>query len=154
MSGGGGRDVKARNRRAFHDFEIVEKVEAGLVLLGPEVKVIREGKASIAEAYATIRGAEGFLRDMHVPEYSNRGYSPHDPKRPRKLLLHRRELKRLSEAIDQKGLTLVPLELYLKEGRVKVELGLARGRKLHDKREALRGEAAKREARRAVGKRR
>lgn len=148
------RQAKARNRKAFHDYEILDRIEAGIVLQGSEVKVIREGKASIAEAYALVKAGEVFLKDMHVPEYSHAGYSPHDPKRIRKLLLHRREIRKLASALEREGLTVVPLELYLKEGRVKVELGLARGRKLHDKREALRSDAARREARSAVGKRR
>jgi SsrA-binding protein len=147
------RKVMVRNRRAFRDYEILEKVEAGLVLLGPEVKSIRAGQGSISEAYATFKGKELYLIDMHVPEYPHKGYAPHEPRRPRKLLLHRRELKKLEAATTRKGLTLVPLQLYFLRGRLKIELGLARGRKRHDKRHALRKEEAKRAARSAEGRR-
>ncbi len=143
----------ARNRRAFHEYEILEKLEAGIVLLGAEVKSLREGKASIAEAYASFQGGELFLREMHVPEYRNAGYAPQDPKRPRKLLLHRRELRRLEATLKKEGLTLIPLEVYFKRGMAKVELALGRGRKLHDKRQALRKDEARREIRRAMGRR-
>ena len=149
------KDAVARNRRAFRNFEILEQFEAGLVLLGPEVKSLRAGRASIAEAYAGFNGAgELFLYDMHVPEYQNAGYAPHDPVRPRKLLMHRRELLKLEEAITRKGLTLVPLQVYFKKGRAKVEIALARGRKYHDKRERERTKEAQREARQAEGRRR
>jgi len=147
------RLVVARNRRASHDYEILETVEAGLVLLGPEVKSLRAGKASITEAYASIHKEEIFLREMHVPEYSHSGYAPHDPKRVRKLLLHRREIGKLAAAVAQRGLTLVPLQVYFRGGRAKVEIALVRGRKLHDKREKLKGEADRREARSAEGRR-
>lgn len=148
------RPVAARNRRARHDYEILETFEAGMVLVGPEVKSLRQGKASIAEAYALFRGEELFLKDMTIPEYSHTGYARHEPKRLRKLLLHRRELRRLDEALHAKGLTLVPLEVYFKNGIAKVLLGLGRGRKHHDKREAMRRSEAERDIRRAVGRRR
>jgi len=141
------RQVVARNRKAFHDYEILERIEAGVSLLGPEVKTLREGKASLAEAYAAFKGKELFLLQMHVPEYAHKGYAPHDPIRPRKLLLHRQELRRLVTSIERRGFTLIPLEVYFKKGRAKVELAVARGRKHDDKREQVREEEARREAR-------
>jgi len=141
------RKVAARNRKALHDYEVVERIEAGVSLLGPEVKSIREGKASLQEAYAAFKGKELWLLEMHVPEYAHKGYAPHDPVRPRKLLLHRQELRRLETSIARRGFTLIPLELYFKKGRAKVELAVARGRKHGDKREHAREEEARREAR-------
>lgn len=141
------KKVVTRNRKAFHDYEILEQIEAGVSLLGPEVKSMREGKASLAEAYAAFKGSELFLLSMHVPEYEHRGYAPHDPLRPRKLLLHRQELRRLETAVARKGFTLIPLEIYFKRGRAKVALAVARGRKHADKREQVREEEARREAR-------
>lgn len=147
------RKILVRNRRAFRDYEITERFEAGVALLGPEVKSLRAGQGSIAEAYAAFRNGELWLRDMHIPEYAHKGYAPHEPMRPRKLLMHKRELKKLEATVTRRGLTLVPLQLYLLRGRVKAELGLGRGRKRHDKREAVRKEEAKKEARAAQGKR-
>jgi len=148
------KKVVMRNRRAFHDYAIEEKMEAGIVLVGPEVKSLREGKGSLNEAYGLFRGEELFLQQLHIPEYEHRGYAPHDPLRPRKLLLHKKELRRLSAAMARQGLALVPLQVYFFRGRVKVELGLAKGRKQHDKRHKLKEQAARREARAAEGKRR
>jgi SsrA-binding protein len=148
------RKVVARNRRAFHDYTILERLEAGIALLGPEVKSLREGKGSLAEGYASFQRGELFLFDMHIPEYKHKGYAPHEPLRPRKLLLHRRELSKLENAVTRRGFTLVPLQLYFLRGRAKVELGLAKGRKRHDKREAAKREEAKREARAAEGRKR
>ena len=148
------KQVVARNRRAYRNFEITEKFEAGIALLGPEVKSLRGGKASIAEAYANFKRGELYLLDMHIPEYSHTGYAPHEPLRPRKLLMHRRELKKLEATLARKGLTLVPIEVYFVRGRAKVELGLGKGRRLHDKREKAKTDDAKREAKRAEGKRR
>jgi SsrA-binding protein len=148
------KKVVARNRRAYRDYEILERFEAGLALLGPEVKSLREGKASLAEGYAAFERGELFLRDTHIPEYKHRGYAPHEPLRARKLLLHRRELRKLESAVTRRGFTLVPLEIYFARGRAKVELGLARGRRRHDKREAVRREEARREARAAEGRKR
>lgn len=148
------RNVVARNRRAFHDYAIDERLEAGIALLGPEVKSLREGKGSLAEAYAGFRGGELFLLEMHIPEYKHKGYAPHDPTRPRKLLMHKRELKKLELAVTRRGFTLVPLQIYFLRGRAKVELALAKGRKRHDKREKVKREEARREARAAEGKRR
>jgi SsrA-binding protein len=148
------KQVVARNRRAFHDYTVLERLEAGIALLGPEVKSLREGKGSLAEGYAAFQRGELFLCDMHIPEYKHKGYAPHEPLRPRKLLLHRRELHKLENAVTRRGFTLVPLQLYFLRGRAKVELGLAKGRKRHDKREAAKREEAKREARAAEGRKR
>jgi SsrA-binding protein len=141
------RKVVARNRKAFHDYEIVEKLEAGIALLGPVVKSLREGKASLQEAYAAFKGKELWLLAMHVPEYAHKGYAPHEPLRPRKLLVHRQQLRKLETSVERRGFTLIPLEVYFKKGRAKVELALARGRKHGDKREHAREEEARREAR-------
>ncbi len=148
------RQVVARNRRAFRNYQIDEKFEAGISLLGPEVKSLRAGKASIAEAYALFKGDELYLLEMHVPEYSHKGYAPHEPLRSRKLLMHRRELNKLEQKLQRKGLTLVPIQVYFHRGRAKVELGLGKGRRLHDKRDKVRRDEAIREAKRAEGKRR
>ena len=148
------KQVVARNRRAFRNYQIDEKFEAGISLLGPEVKSLREGKASIAEAYAVFKGRELYLVEMHVPEYSHKGYAEHEPLRPRKLLMHRRELDKLEAKLARKGLTLVPIQVYFSKGRAKVELGIGKGRRLHDKRDKAKKDEAMREARRAEGKRR
>jgi SsrA-binding protein len=127
----------AQNRRARYDYLIEEKLEAGLVLLGSEVKVLRQGQASIAEAYANESGGELFLVNANIPEYSAAKNFSHLPRRPRKLLLHRREMARLLSAIRREGVTIVPLSIYFNErGRAKVELGLAHGKKKADKRQA------------------
>ncbi len=144
-----GEKVVAQNKKARHTYQIVDTFEAGIVLLGPEVKSIREGRASIAEAFAHFRDGELWIKDMHVPEYRNIGYAPHDPHRQRKLLMHRRELRKLESTLSEKGLTLIPLRLYFKEGNCKLELGLARGRRRHDKRQSIREGEAKRDMERA-----
>src|SRR5579862_6667644 len=129
----------AQNRRARHDYLIEETLEAGLVLQGTEVKVLRQGGASIGEAYADVSGGELFLVDANIPVYQSSSHFNHQPKRPRKLLLHRKEVSRLLGAIRREGMTLVPLSIYFNErGRAKVELGLARGKKKGDKRAAER----------------
>ena len=135
----------AVNRRARHLYEVLETVEAGLVLRGTEVKSLRAGQVNFKDSYATVRSGEGWLLGCHISPYSHGTDANHNPERDRKLLLHRRELARLSGKIAERGLTLVPLRLYFKDGRAKVELGLARGRKLHDKRSALREREEKRE---------
>jgi SsrA-binding protein len=144
--------VVARNRRARHEFDILETHEAGMVLRGSEVKVLREGKVQLAEAFARVEGGEVWLYGMHVPPYRmTTGASfGHDPDRGRKLLLHRKEIDRLKARLDLERLTLVPLSLYFKDGRAKVELALARGRKLHDRREAIARRDADREAAKAM----
>jgi SsrA-binding protein len=140
----------ATNRRARHEYEILETVEAGLVLRGTEVKSLRAGLVNFKDSYATIRNDEGWLVGCHISPYSHGTDANHEPERDRKLLLHRRELGRLTGKIAERGLTLVPLRLYFKGGRAKVELGLARGKKLHDKRSALREREVRREMDRAA----
>lgn len=143
----------ARNPKARHDYHILETWEAGLVLTGSEIKSVRDGKVSLKGAYGVVRGGQAWLEGMHIAEYDAGGYANHDPTRARKLLLHRREVRRLIGALEQKGLTLVPLDLYLKEGWAKVTVGLARGKKLHDKRETVKRREAEREAARAMAAR-
>src|SRR3989338_6120668 len=140
----------ATNRRARHEYELLETVEAGLVLRGTEVKSLRAGLVNFKDSYATIRNDEGWLVGCHISPYSHGTDANHDPERDRKLLLHGRELTRLTGKIAERGLTLVPLRLYFKGGRAKVELGLARGKKLHDKRSALREREVRREMDRAA----
>jgi len=135
----------ATNRKARHEYEILEVLEAGLVLRGTEVKALRTGQVNFKDSFATIRNNEAWLRGCHISPYSHGTDANHEPERDRKLLLHKRELSRLSGKISERGLTLVPLRLYFKAGRAKVELGLARGKKLHDKRSALREREVRRE---------
>jgi SsrA-binding protein len=135
----------ATNRRARHEYEILETVEAGLVLRGTEVKSLRDGLVNFKDSYASVRNGEGWLLGCHINPYSHGTDANHDPERDRKLLLHKKEIARLSGKISERGLTLVPLRLYFKDGRAKVELGLARGLKLHDKRSALRERETRRE---------
>jgi len=126
--------IIASNRKARHEYHILEKYEGGIVLNGSEVKAIREGKANIKEAYVRFIDKELYVIGMHIGKYSNAGYSAHTPLRNRKLLLHKRELKKMRQMVDQKGKTLIPLSIYFKGGNVKVEFGLAQGKKLWDKR--------------------
>ena len=138
----------AVNRKARHDYDILERYEAGIVLKGSEVKAIRDGRVNLKDSFARIRNGEIFLINMHVSPY--RHASTHetvDPRRDRKLLMHKREITRLAGKVQEKGLTLIPLRLYLKNGRIKVEIALAKGRKLHDKREAARRKTLEREIR-------
>lgn len=144
------RKVVARNKKALHDYHVVEALEAGIVLTGPEVKSIRGGRASLAEAYASVTGGEVWLYDMHVSPYDPASRWNTDPTRPRKLLLHGKQIRKLIGASKEKGLTLVPLDLYISKGYVKVTLALARGKKLFDKRETLKRKVAEREIDRAV----
>ena len=146
--------VVARNPKARHDYHILETWEAGLVLTGSEIKSIRDGKVSLKEAYGMVHSGEVWLEAMHVTPYGQAGYANHDPVRRRKLLLHRREIGRLIGAVEQQGLTLVPLDLHFSDGRAKVTLALARGKKLHDRREDLRRRDAEREMARALSRRR
>ncbi|MGE0709375.1 MAG: SsrA-binding protein SmpB [Planctomycetota bacterium] len=134
----------ARNRRAFHDFEVVEQVEAGLVLVGTEVKSLRNGQVSFNDAYARARDGEMWLLDLHIAQYPNGSWTNHEPTRPRKLLLHRREIAKLRTSCERQGLTLIPLELYFKKGLAKLAIGVCRGRKRVDKRQALRAKQDKR----------
>jgi SsrA-binding protein len=140
----------ARNPKATHDYHILETWESGIVLTGTEVKSLRNGKASIKEAYARVRRGEVFLEGMNITPYEQGNRYNHDPVRSRKLLLHRREIEKLIGAVEQRGLTLVPLELYFKNGRAKVVLALGRGKKQHDKRADLKRRAEEREMARAV----
>jgi SsrA-binding protein len=144
VDGGGDRTIST-NRRARHEYEILETIEAGLVLRGTEVKSLRAAGVTFKDSYATIKNGEGWLLGCHINPYSHGTDANHDPERDRKLLLHRREITRLSARIAERGLTLVPLRLYFKDGRAKIELGLGRGKKLHDKRSSLRERDVKRE---------
>jgi len=149
-----GRKLVAQNRRARHDYEILDTLETGIVLVGPEVKSLRQGKASLAEAYAVVRGGELWLVNAHVSPYEQAGRENPDPRRDRKLLAHRSEIARLAGQVAERGLTLVPLALYFKNGRAKVELALARGKRRHDKRDAIREREQEREIERALRRRR
>ncbi len=140
----------ATNRRARHEYEILDTVEAGIALRGTEVKSLRAGQVNFKDAYAAIQNGEAFLLGCHISPYSHGTDANHDPERTRKLLLHAREISRLAGKVAERGLTLVPLRIYFKSGRAKVELGLARGKKLHDKRTALRERETRREMDRAA----
>ncbi len=137
--------VVARNRRARYEFDLIEKIEAGIVLTGTEVKSLRSGKSSLEEAYAMLERDELWLHGCDIPEYLEANRMNHKPKRPRKLLLHRREIDKISARTSEKGITLVPLQIYFKKGLAKVEICLAKGRKTYDKREAIKKNEAKRE---------
>ena len=141
-----GEKLIADNRRARHDYHLLDRFEAGLVLTGTEVKSLREGKATLQQAFAEVRDGEAWLLGLHVPEYGQGNRSNHEPDRSRKLLLHRREIDRLYGQVREKGVTLVPTKLYFKDGRVKVELALAKGKELRDKRRDI----AERDARRQI----
>jgi SsrA-binding protein len=140
----------AVNRKAFHDYEVLQRVEAGLVLTGSEIKSIRDGRAHVREAYARPEGGELWLVNAHISPYPAAHRFNHEPTRRRKLLLHRVQIRELGRAIDERGLTLVPLRLYLKRGLAKVELGLVRGRRQYDKRQAIARREAKRQMERAL----
>ena len=147
MAKDGGDAIKliAKNKKAFHDYEILEKVEAGISLLGTEVKSLRQGGAvNFGDAYARMKQGECWLVDLHIAPYVNAALAIHEPTRPRKLLLHKREIRKLGEKIERQGLTLVPIDLYFKRGMVKVQLGVARGKKLYDKRQSLKKKADER----------
>ncbi|MFY9139378.1 MAG: SsrA-binding protein SmpB [Thermacetogeniaceae bacterium] len=145
--------VVADNRKARHDYFIDEKYEAGIALVGTEVKSIRAGKVSLRDSYAEVVNGEAYLQNMHISPYDKGSRFNHDPKRPRKLLLHKREIKKLLGQTTQKGYTLIPLRLYFKRGKVKVELALARGKKLYDKRQDIAKRDAQREMARALSNR-
>lgn len=149
----GGIHVVARNRRARHEFDLIEKLEAGLVLTGTEVKSLRNGKASLEESYAMLENGEVWLLGCDIPEYLQANRMNHKPKRPRKLLLHRAEIQKVAGKATEKGLTLVPLAIYFKNGIAKVELFVAKGRKTYDKREALKKQDAKRDMDRVLRRR-
>jgi len=142
--------VIADNRKARHDYHILETYEAGVALLGTEVKAIREGRVNLRDSYARTEGDEVWMLNVHISAYSHRGYADHAETRQRKLLLHRHEIRKLIGRTAEKGLTLVPLQMYFKNGRVKVLVGLARGKQAHDKRETIRRREADRETRTAM----
>ncbi len=138
----------AVNRKAYHDYAIQEKFEAGIALQGSEIKSVREGRVSLREGYVAIRNGEAWLVNVHIAPYEMAGYAQHESRRDRKLLLHHKEIRELSQAVQAKGLTIVPLRMYLRDNRAKVEIALARGKKLYDKRAAL----AEREAERSMAR--
>lgn len=145
-----GRKLVIRNRKARHEFEILDEIEAGLVLVGAEVKSLREGNASFTDAFARVDGGELWLYNLHISPYEQASMDVPDPKRPRKLLAHRREIDRLAAQTAERGLTLIPLDLHFTRGRAKVTLGLGRGKKLHDKRETMKRKVMQREVERAL----
>lgn len=148
-----GQKIIAKNRRAFHEFEILDRWEAGLVLQGTEVKALRNGRCNLGDAFGEIKDGEAWLCKMHIGPYEEGNRENHEPFRRRKLLLTRREIRKLQPRIEEKGLTLVPLSLYFKRGLVKVELGLGRGKKLHDKRDAKAKQDVARRIAKEVGRR-
>ncbi len=148
-----GVKLVCRNRRAFHEYHVSERLECGIVLTGTEVKSLREGHASLEDAYAKLEGGEVWLIGSDIPEYTMGNRMNHKPKRPRKLLLHRREIGKFDGKASERGFTLVPLRLYFKNGRAKVELGVARGKQLHDKRQDQKKADAQREIRRTLANR-
>jgi SsrA-binding protein len=150
MSDGGGRKVVATNRKARHEYEVLDRLEAGLVLKGPEVKSLRAGKVAFRDAFARVDRGEVWLHNLHISPYEQANRWNVDPERPRKLLLNRHEIRRLIGAVEEKGLTLIPMEIYFTHGVAKVNLALARGRKLYDKREKMRKQTQEREAQRAM----
>src|SRR6188474_2351876 len=140
----------AENRKALHDYHILETFEAGVVLQGTEVKSIREGRVNLRDSYARVEAGEVFVFNIHISAYSNRGYADHEPTRRRKLLLHRQEIRKLIGRTVERGMTLVPLRLYYKGGRIKLAVSLAKGKQSHDKREAIRKREVDRETRAAM----
>jgi len=149
-----GHKVVARNRRARHEYQIEDVYEAGLVLTGTEVKSLRAGRASLTDGFAQISDGEVWLHNVHIPEYAQGTWTNHEPRRIRKLLLHRKEIEKLTSSTAERGLTLVPLSLYFKDGRAKVELALGRGKRTYDKRHDLAKRDAAREVDRALRRRR
>jgi SsrA-binding protein len=149
-----GNKVIARNRRARHDYTIEEVIEAGIALTGTEVKSLRAGRASLTDGFALVSDGEVWLHNVHIPEYTQGTWTNHVPRRTRKLLLHRGEIERLVRKTSEQGLTLVPLSMYFKDGKVKVELALGRGKRTYDKRQDLARRDAAREVERALRRRR
>jgi SsrA-binding protein len=149
----GGRKIIAQNKKARHDYSILDVYEAGVVLTGTEVKSLRLGRASLVDGFATIDDGEIYLRNVHIPEYTHGSWTNHEPRRTRKLLLHRGEILRLIGKTKESGLTLVPLSIYFAAGKVKVEIALARGKRSYDKRQDLARRDADREVRKALGRR-
>ena len=148
-----GRKLIAQNRKARHDYSIDDVFEAGMVLMGTEVKSLRAGRASLTDGYASIEDGEIWLRGVHIPEYDLGTWTNHEPRRARKLLLRKEEIRRIAVKVKDSGVTLVPLALYFQDGYAKVEIAVARGRKSYDKRQAIAERESKRETQRAVGRR-
>jgi SsrA-binding protein len=147
-----GRKVIAQNKRARHDYAVLEEFEAGVALVGTEVKSLRLGRASLTDAYATVDDGEVWLRGLHIPEYTHGSWTNHEPRRTRKLLLHRKEIERLIGKTREGGLTLVPMALYFRDGKVKCEIALARGKRTYDKRQDMAKRDAQRDIQRAIGR--
>lgn len=154
MAADRGKKIIASNRRARHDYTIEDTVEAGLVLTGTEVKSLRAGRATLTDGFGQITDGEAWLHGVHIPQYTQGTWTNHDPRRTRKLLLHRREIDKLAGSVSERGLTLIPLSLYFSDGKVKIELGLARGKRSYDKRQDLAKRDAAREMERALRRRR
>lgn len=148
-----GRKLVAQNRKARHEYHIEDSFEAGMVLVGTEVKSLRAGRASLVDGYAAIKDGEVWLYNVHIPEYTQGTWNNHEPRRPRKLLLHREQIRKLVNKTQESGLTIVPLALYFQDGYAKVEIALARGKKNYDKRQSLAERQAKRDADRAMAQR-
>ncbi len=153
MKASSGRKILATNRKARHAYEILERLEAGIELLGTEVKAVRAGRINLKEGHVSFAGGEAFLVGCHISPYEHAGYSVHDPLRRRRLLLHKREILRLAGKVQEKGFTVIPLSVYLEGNWIKVEIALARGKHLHDKRETLRRRTLDREAEQAIKER-
>jgi len=147
-----GRKLIAQNRKARHNWSVLDTYETGIVLTGTEVKSLREGRASLVDAFATVDDGEVWLRNVHIPEYTQGTWTNHEPRRSRKLLLHKEEIDRLLGKVRESGLSLIPLSLYFSDGKAKIELALARGKQLHDKRHDLAKRDADREIQRAIGR--
>ncbi len=145
--------IIAENRKAFHDYHILESFEAGVALLGTEVKAIREGRVNLRDSFGRVEDGEVFLHGVHISPYSHRGYADHEPLRRRKLLLHKQEIRKLVGKTTERGMTLVPLRLYFKHGRVKIAIGLAKGKKEYDRRETIKRRETERETRAAIKER-
>lgn len=154
MAADRGKKIIASNRRARHDYTIEDTVEAGLVLTGTEVKSLRAGRASLVDGFGQITDGEAWLHGVHIPQYTQGTWTNHEPRRVRKLLLHRKEIDKLASSVNERGLTLVPLSLYFSDGKAKIELGLARGKRTYDKRQDLAKRDAAREVERALRRRR
>jgi SsrA-binding protein len=146
-----GRKVIAQNRKARHDYAIEDVFEAGMVLVGTEVKSLRAGRASLVDGYAFVDGGEVWLKGVHIPEYDEGSWTNHEPTRARKLLLNRNEINKIANKLKESGLTLIPLSMYFLDGKAKIEIGIARGRKNYDKRQALAAKDAAREVQRSTG---
>ena len=147
-----GRKLVAQNRKARYDYHIDDTMEAGLVLVGTEVKSLRAGRATLVDGFAEITNGEAFLHGVHIPEYTEGTWTNHAPRRVRKMLLNRHEIDKIESKVNERGFTLVPLSMYFKDGRAKVELALARGKKTYDKRHALAAKQANREKQQALGR--